>query len=254
MTTNTPSGPGVHRSNLPDLPVLLAEIYSDLNRRRDANAAAFKALPSVLGNDEDLAAARDAVKESNDILAEAKRKHEAEKAPYLKSGRDVDAFFNAGIRDRLAPLKSQATDAVGIYLEKQRLAREAEAKARAEAEAAEAAALAEKAAALEAEGRVREADAIMSAAVGAEEASAQARSFSSLSSSDQSRISLGDGSASVRTVKDFRNVRRDELDLEKLRPFFSEAAINDAIKRFMATGQTSLKGVEFYDKPRATIR
>lgn len=251
----TPSGPGVHRSNLPDLAVLLKEGYAGQLKRRDDLKAKLSSIPAVIEDDEQLAAARAAVVDTNTLLGEAKKAHEAEKAPYLKGGRDVDTFFNTGIRDELSPLKVQVSDRVAAYLEKQRREREAAAAAEAERERQAAAKLAAEAAELEEQGRVREADAKMEAAVGAEGAAAAAESFTTRSVADQSRVSLsGGGTASVRTVKAFRNLNRQQLDLESLRPFFKQEHLEAAITAFMRTGQTSLKGVEIYDAPKATIR
>ena len=247
--------PGVRISNLPDLAVVLQESYATQLERRDALKDKLASIPAVIEDDEQLAEARAAVVETNGLLTDAKRAHENEKAPYLKGGRDVDTFFNTGIRDALTPMKVQVADRVAQYLERQRQERERAAAAQAERERAAAAQLAEEAQRLEADGRNREADAKIDAAVAAESAAAQHDAFSSRSTADQSRVGItGGGTASVRTAKAFRNLDRNKLDLEMLRPFFKVEHLEAAVSAFMRTGSTSLKGVEIYDKPIATIR
>jgi hypothetical protein len=254
MTDTAPAaGPGVHRSNLPDLREELIAKHKPLLDRHAQLKEELSAIGDIV-TDEDLERARAAVSASTKLLTEVERARTAEKTPYQKAVTDIDGLFNREVRDTLDPVKKAVADRVANFLNQRRIAAEAEAARKAEAAQAEADRLAAEAQRLESEGRHREADTKIQAAVHQEGLASQAEAFIHKPAAEQSRVYTGGGSASVRTKKAIQSIDRATVDLNELRPFFKQEHLEAAIEGFMRTGRTDLKGVVFYDKPIATIR
>ena len=245
--------PAPHLSNMPDLTAELKAKHKPLIDRHAALKAKLAGITKI-ESDDDLETARAAVSDSTKLLGEAERARVAEKAPYAKAATDIDGLFNKELRDTLDGPKKTVADLVANFLNERRLAQIAEQR-RLEAEAAAAAQkLQEEAQALEAEGRHREADTKLDAAVHQENLASQAAAQLERPASEASRVYTGGGTVSARTVKAIQSIDRASLDLNELRPFFKQEHLEDAVKAFMKTGRTDLKGAVFFDKPTATIR
>lgn len=66
----------------------------------------------------------------------------------------------------------------------------------------------------------------------------------------------GDGGShsGLRNVWTFRNLDRSTLDLEALRPYLADVALEAAVRQAIGDGVRELKGVEIYEKPVITTR
>jgi tryptophan 2,3-dioxygenase len=89
-------------------------------------------------------------------------------------------------------------------------------------------------------------------AVDAEKASRAAQQ----SAADLSRTRSNEGGSvsSLRTVWDFRDLNKDVVDLEKLRPFIHVDAIEKAVRAYIKSGGRELQGVTIYEDRKVVVR
>lgn len=249
--------------------------------------------PSVIEDDDDIEACREAVKA---LMAEHKRAEALRvdvKAPYLDAERVVDSYF-AALKKRLADCQAKIESAAKRYLDKKavaererreaeaRAARDAERKAQEAREAAERAAAEERrkaddaaraaakadadkraeaeraahAARAEAEAREAQAKAARQAELSAAATATQAERSADEKPADLARTRVGDGMATLQQYWDFKIEAYADIDLEALRPYFAEADVEKAIRRYVAINKDSkpLRGVSIYPSTRAQMR
>lgn len=182
----------------------------------------------------------------------------AEKEPYLAGGRTVDGFFKTWT-DTLERGKKIVEGRLNVFLrakaaEERRIREEAERIAREEAariarEAAEAAAKAQS-------------DADLDRAIAAEDAArkaaadaAKAAQAADAKPADMART-RGDYGAvgTLRREVTFDGLDRAALDLEALRPYLPQDAIEKAIRAFIRAGGRQLRGVRIYETETAVVR
>lgn len=241
--------------NLKDLTSKLERDNEELLTDADKARAAFADVPKEIKTEADYDIALRVSKGAADLLKKVEDRRKTVKQPFLDAGRDVDGFFNGDrLAGELGRLNTNLRKDIGVYLaDQERIRREA-----AEKQAEETRLAAEQAAAKAAEaegtGQTRVADAAFESAVNLEQQAVKHENIANRSATDMSRTVTGAGSGSVRKVWKHKDVDRDKLDLEALRPFFPDAALDDAIRAFIKAGRRTLKGVEIYEDIVTTIR
>lgn len=238
----------------------LKETNDDLLGRHSELLASIDRAPAIIEDDETARRMTDLIKMVTSCSKSLDGKRIEAKEPYLTLGRAVDGFFNPLI-DQLKRGKTKAEIILGTWLRKkeaeerrvreeaaqaardesERLAREAQ-----EAEAAQMPKLAEQ--------RISEAAVVEKQAIQAER-SAEER---------PAKLAAVHGDYGSRSsLRSFKVAKIDEraiLDLEALRPHFSEAHIQIALNSWMAANwkddknPPSLRGASFTLESRAQVR
>lgn len=184
--------------------------------------------------------------------------HETEKKPFLAAAKTCDRVLLHPAK-ALREGKQRVERLIGGYLadlaEKERQARAAEAlRQRLEAERLQA----------EAERAAQEAatDDALQAAIETEDKAAEAHYEADLkeqaaeaSNPDLTRARTASGVlSSLKTEWRCQGFDRTSLDLEPLRPYLPQDAIEKAIRAFIKAGHRSLRGADIREVPKATIR
>lgn len=235
------------------------ETTSDaLLRRRDELLAASSRVPAAIDDEETCGKVADYIKQVAACAKAAEGARIAAKEPHLAAGRVVDGFFKA-VTDPLDKLKRQIearlTDYQRRKAEAERRRREEEARRQA-AEAERARREAEAAAAAIA----TEADLVP--AIGAEEQARQAAADAALAAkgaaAKPAELSRSRGDygavASLRTFWDFRDLDRNTVDLETLRPHLPLDAIEKAVRSYIRAGGRKLRGCEIFENTTTAVR
>lgn len=182
----------------------------------------------------------------------------AEKEPYLAGGRTVDGFFKTWT-DALEKGKRAVEAKLNVYLrrkaeEERRRREEAERIAREEAERA-ARAAAEAAAKAQTDADLNAAIVAEDAAIKAAADAAKAAQAADAKPADMART-RGDYGAvgTLRREWVFDDLDRNALDLEALRPFIPQDAIEKAIRAFIRSGGRQLAGVRIYETETTMVR
>ena len=246
---------GIGHNAPPTREVLMKEKYPDLWKRAEAwfrKAKKANTKPLTLA---DCEALDKLFVEGREVVVDALAFHKTEKDEFLKAGREVDKIFFA-IRDSLNPLVSDLRDAaaerrLAITREEQRKADEL-----AEAKRKEAAAIADKAAALENEGKVKVADATFAKADAMDSEAERHEAFAGADVRDASRsVSATTGiKSSVSAKWVCEGINRAELDMETLRNFIPEADLIAAVNKYLGMGNKSLKGAICREKAIGSAR
>lgn len=242
--------------------IRLREDHVNLLKRRDELLAAIERTPSVIAEGDEEMAGRmaDFVDQINAFIKAAKIAHQDEKAPFLAAGRTVDSFLHALVDDPELG-KAKANKVRKTYADA-KAARERRAREEEERRAREAAALAQRKAD-EAAARLKE-EADLEAALEAEEAAKQAaleveRAAKAAAAKPaelgKSRGELG-GQTSLKQFWNFRDLNRNEIDLESLRHHFTTDSLEKALRSWINANKDALKagtrleGVEVFEDTR----
>ena len=254
-------------------PLITADqLAKDFDYLESAVATALSSaaqLPAVFEDEEDISAAREAVRGLLNEVKRAEARREDTKAPYLDAGRVVDSYFNS-LKKRCADVQAQIEARAKRYLDKKaederkrreeeaRVAREAERKRQEEAAAAQRAAdeerrkaeearlaaqreadeskrkQAEEAAAAaraEAERKESEARAARQKEVDAAAAASQAQRAAEEKPAELARTRAASGGlATLAQSFEFEITDLADLDLEALRSHLSRADLEKAIR------------------------
>jgi phage-related minor tail protein len=250
--------------------------------------------PPVIEDDDDLGACREAVKALMGEHKRAEALRVDNKAPYLDAERVIDSFFNA-LKKKCADAQAKIEAAAHRYLKKKedaerarreeeaRIAREAERKQNEEAQAAMRAAAearrkadeaAMQAAQAERDKRERSEQEAREARAAAEKKEAEARAArqkeieatagaaQAQKSADakpadlaRTRVESG-GIATLAQTWSFKIEAYAMVDLDALRPYFAEADVEKAIRRYVSfnKGDRPLKGVSIFPVTNAQMR
>jgi hypothetical protein len=261
---------------------LSAEI-EPLTKRRDDLLGSAARCPAVIADAETAKRGADLVKAFATLIKNAEAEHASRKAPFLTAGRVVDNVVKAAIVDESVRTKANVEGRLTAYQRKveadERRAREAEAQRQREEAARLAREAAEKLAAAEAAeaAAAKEAEALpllagvvantnvdptpLAEAVIADEAARQGaadaeiarrRAAAPPAELSRQRTDLG-AVASLRTHWDFRDLNRDQLDLEKLRPHLPQAALEQAVRSFIRAGGRRLRGCDIYENSKTQV-
>ena len=222
----------------------LSREHADLLGRRDDLLASATRAPEEVNNDEQAGKMVDFIKQLSGTSKVADTARVGEKEIYLAGGREVDGFFKS-ISGPLLVAKATMSGRMDRYLqlkemEERRRRQEEEERARRAAEAAAEAA---------------KDDDTLDEAVVAEEEARKAAEAADAKASEMGR-SRGDHGAlgSLRTTWEHDDLEMKTLDLETLRPFFTEDAVNAAIRLFIKSGGRELKGCRIFEKKTTVVR
>lgn len=241
--------------NAPPLPELLREETEALTTRRDALLGACDRVPAAIADEVTSGRVADLIKLIIKCRQEAVKDHGVRKAPFLESGRQVDAAYKA-ITEPLDRAKTAVEMKQTVYLREkaaaERRAREEE--ARRQAEEAE-----RQRQAAEAAAAVLETEEDLDAAVAAEEAARQAAADAAVAekaaaakAAEMSRVRGEYGSmSSLTTFTDFKDINRATIDLEALRPYLDMAAIEKAVRTYIKSGARKLAGCTIFENTKA---
>lgn len=163
---------------------------------------------------------QDFVKSVKACVAEGdKNLRPKEKEPYLSAGRTVDGFFATLIGDlhkMLSPIEVRLTSYLKAKADREKLERDA---------------------------------------LAAMDSSPPSPTTREPSRAELSRSRGAYGSvASLRSMWTFRDLKRETLDLEKLRPYIPAPALETAVRAYIKAGGRSLKGVEIVVDEKAVVR
>ena len=241
----------------------LREDHADLLKRRDDLLGAIERSPTEIGEgDEDMAGklADFVDKQLTAFVKHAEAIHKHDKAPFLQAGRTVDSFLHTLIDDinkgkiKVNAVRKTYADAKAA---KERRRREAEARlAREEQKRLECEA-AEKAAKIKEQGDL---DRALQVEEEARQAKIDADEAAAIAAAKPAELGKSRGvHGGQTTLKQFWNVAeidRDKIDLEALRPHFTDDALKraagswkDANKEFLKSGG-ALTGARIFEDTR----
>lgn len=241
---------GVGHNTAP-LPDMLAINYADIVKEIDDACAAADRAPAVIENDEVSGKVADLVADLRKLKKVAETAHDAEKAPFLNAGRDVDSFFRAPTAAPDTKIKMllarQAT-----YLDGK------ERKIKADAAAAEAVArevadnkLREAERAQDA-GNFDVAETLLTEATIAEEVVETSALTQAASSADLTRsYSRGGSVTSLSRVWTFTVENRDAMDFSEFAAYFPLSDIEKALRAAVKAGKRNIKGVKIFEQAKA---
>jgi hypothetical protein len=169
--------------------------------------------------------------------------HKREKAPYLEMGRVVDGFFKdriAALDDHISKMNAPRTVFLNAKAEAERKRIfEAAERARQEAEALAAQSLAHEQADIK-----DTAAELIDMAVATEAKADRLNAYAA-----ESKASKLAGGLVVRWTGEIQDM--GAVDLEKLRPYLSDEAIQTAVNKYVRDGGRDLAGVKIYQKSEA---
>lgn len=239
-------------------PLLTADQLKDEYKHIDEAIAKLEAeasiIPNVVEDDEDLAASTKIVV---DLTKYSRRcgiiNLEASK-PYRDATDLINDHFKRGYIARLTLVKDRLEKGNTLYL-RAKARREQE---RRDAEAAEAKRLADEAAAKAAEavkaGDVKVATAAVTQSNALSDFAARAESKASATTSSMATTRTEGGTASLVDHWTFEDLDANHIDLEALRPFFTQTAIEQALRAYIKAGRREITGARIFNDSRARSR
>lgn len=253
--------PGGHNKP-PLLEVLRDELEAEnepLLRRKDELLAAAARMPDTVSDDDVAGRFADMVKLIAAATKNADAGRVAKKEVFLEGGRAVDGFFKKRVIDPLADAKKSIEGRLGIYL-RAKADRERQAREEADRMARQAAQRAadEAAKAAEAMKTERDLDAAMELARQADEAAAQSAAAAKAAAAKPAEMSRtrGDVGAlgTLRSHWTFRDLDRETIPLDVLRPYFAEEDIAKALRAAIKAGLRQIRGAEIYEAQEVSVR
>lgn len=251
-TNNTPTlYVGHNKMPLSELlPIATAVFQPDV----DGIAARANAAPRVITGPADMDAAASLVKDSKALFKKVETARKEMKQPFLDGGKLVDGHYGALTErlDRIATTFQKAADAYTaqqLELERQRRLAEAERIRQEEAAAREMAEAAEEA------GKVPMAETMAHMADAAGYEARQLEQEATGSAADLVRTVTSSGvltSAKTPWVHEITDI--GEVDLNALRPYLKQDAIDAAIRLAIRQGVRSIRGVRIFQDVKAVIR
>lgn len=234
---------------------MLAEDNKDLMKRREELLASTARMPATVDNEETAAKFVDMRRLWKALESVAEDRRSEAKAPYWDGGKAVDGFF-ATIKDVVAAEVKKIDNAQTKYMrekaDKERREREAEARKAQEAAEAAAKRAADEAAKADDEKGIAEAEKAQEEAMAAHEEALRATDKAGGSAADLSRVRGTYGStSSLRTVWTFRDLDREKLDLQKLRPYLPLDALEKAMRAYIKAGGREIAGAEIFQDYQA---
>jgi hypothetical protein len=246
----------------PPLDVILRDKHKDIFDRAKKWVVKAKRADLSPKTIEDCAKLEALFKEGRDIANDADGIRATEKEPSLQEGRIIDGLFNGEIINSIGSdskkgglamsiNRAAATRRLEITRAEQAAAADQEAALRKKADE-----LAEKAASQEAKGQVKQADVTTAQVAGLDAKADQLGAFAAAPVADASRgRTATGGSVSVSAKLKCTGVVRDEIDLEKLRPYFDQDAIVKAVNAGLKMKAFSaLKGAAIVEDVLGRVR
>lgn len=233
----------------------LAEDNQALIKRQVDLIGAEERLPEI-ANDDSAGKVSDYIKQVTSCAKALDTARVGAKEPFLEGGRTVDGFFK-GYADPLAALKKRVEGKLGTYLREKEAAerrrREEEArKAAEEAKAREA----ETMALAEVEGLAPAvADKALDQTIAAQTTAAEAQKAAEAKPAELARTRGDFGSlATLSRQWTFKDLDREAIDLEALRPHIPLDGIEKAVRAAIKAGAREIKGVTIYEDAKASVR
>jgi hypothetical protein len=238
--------------------ILSEDVVADLVARKGQLLGSASRCPQVIADDQTEKSASELIKMINAALKSAGAQHDVRKRPFLDGGGVVDAVFNE-IAHPLERTKGTIERRLTLYKREveasARRAREEEARRRQQEADRLAIEAARKAAMMTTEQDLAEAITLNDQAAAARGDAAKAAKAAQVTAAElsRSRSELGAVSSLV-TRWDFKDLNRDTIDLEKLRPHLSVDAIEKALRAFIRAGGRAIGGAEIYESTNTQVR
>lgn len=211
-------------------------------------------LPNVAEDDEDLAlitATATKIIKTGKRLDEIKKE---EKRPFLDANTTLESFFAHELGATLSGLKSSLEKVSTAYQRKkadrERIAREQEASA-ARARADEAA---RQVTATVQTGDVKAATAAVTAANALTDFANRAAAAAAAPVSSMGKVETDAGTASLVDNWIFQDVDMNAIDLEVLRPYLTQAAVEQALRAFIKAGRREIRGAVIFNDSKSRFR
>lgn len=240
--------------NKPPLNELLTEIHKGLLSDFNRWFGSAERAPSTIDDDETTANIGRIVVELRKIASRAQTAHKEEKAPYLENGRVVDAFFLAGIVQKIAETNAKLEKRQTVYAKAKETKAKEEARIAAEKAQAEADALMAQARHAEDHGEIEAASELLSKAAVEEDTATRAAEIVTAKPQDVAKV-RGNGitvSSKVVWVGTIENL--DAMDLNELKSVIGRDDIERYTKAFVRLGGRTLKGVKIEEDRKANNR
>lgn len=257
MSVSDDNTPGLgHNSQIPTANQITSEMslkYFELSDAVQTLLIDAAKLPEKIADKADLGTVSRVVLKLRDTAKTAESAREAEKAPYLRGGQAVDAFFKAlGVQlDKTSIiLNRRVNDYQQAQLAAERAARLAEQR-EAERVAEEARQKAERARKAE----IKEAAQVQASLT--ERRAEEAREAALATPAGMVRERFADGPlVTMKTVKVVKIVDIKSIPLEELRPYLRPSAIEDAVKAWAKATEYSaeMKGVWCGETEESVVR
>lgn len=217
-------------------------------------AARADGAPKIIKSQNDLNGVGTLIRDARAMAKKANDARVAEKEPFLSGGRDVDSFFKTltDRLDRISQFFQKIADEYqrAVAVEARRKAEEEARKARQEEEAR----LAQAMAAREAN-RDKHAEQHTAKAEAAGFAAERAEAVANTSAADLTRQRLDSGVlATSKEAWTFEITDFDAVPLDKLRPYFTRAHVEQAVRLAVKQGRRELAGVRIYEDIKASFR
>lgn len=242
--------------NRATLTEILSEKYADLAKKVEAIAVRANTAPRKIETDDHLATIGKLVVDTRALFKDADKAREAEKEPFLKGGREVDAFFSV-FKDRLDRIGRAFQQISDDHARAVAAKRRAEAEAAAKAAREEAERQAEIARRAEEANRTKTAEKHGARAGEAERAAEAAEAVASSSAADLVRERLDTGVLSTaRTEWTFEITDYAAIPLDILRPYMKREHVEQAIRALVKIQKnaTSVPGVRIFEDTKASFR
>jgi len=249
----------------PDVIARLAVDYAHLQEAVDAYDAEAAELPTEVLDDSERHRFAEMISRMQKTAKHIESVRTAEKAPYLASERAVDGFFFA-IARKLNEVTDDLNNCLTAYLnrlrEQERARQEAEAaEARRRAKEAEEEAAKARAAARDEDDARRRRQANEEASRKTQEAdrhTASAMAASQLAEQKPAAVVRGRSESgklsTLRTTWVGEIIDIDELDMDRLRPFFTRSQLEQAVRAYVKAGHRELKGASIVEMTSAQVR
>ena len=222
--------------------------YSELLEERDRYLSREARLPDEL-DEETSKKMVQFVKMLQDFGKKAEAVRKTEKAPLLDRGREVDAWFQALVKD----IKSLAVRCRKSLTDYQQAQEHAEAE-RLAAERKAAERKAQEAAAIEEEA-IRKQDKVTADLARMEqERQEQQLKLADARSTKPAAVKGSFGTSRLNVKIVCKGWDRGEIDLEALRHYIPQAAIDTAIRKFIAANGRNLRGAEIVEEATSIVR
>lgn len=242
-------------NNPPSLEAILRERHAPVFADVEKIKRRLKSIPKTVDSEKDSEKVIAIISDAGKVIKAVEAARAAEVEEFLRGQQTVNRTFNAETRDTLAPLIAAAKKINDAFMAAKVAREREEQKKAADLLRDQAEAAAKKAQEAEDAGQNRVADVQMSAAAALEQQADAAEARASSSSTNLSKTVTSTGAkASVSMVWDHRNVNRDALDLEALRHFLSDDAIDKALSAYVKAGRRSIRGAEIYERPKGNYR
>lgn len=240
------------------LPDYLVTDNVAITKRCDELMAAYGRAPAVIENDEIAGKTADFIRQIAACVKVAEDKRKADKEPTIEAGKLIDTFFS-GVKTTLNGASTDLTTRVTAYLQKKardELARRAEEERVAQAEAARIQREAdEAAAAVTTETTLETAIVKEEQATEAQQVAQKASAAVHVRPAELSRTySTGGSVASLKASWVGTIVNRETLDLNALRPYFTVAELEKALRAAVKAGIRKIEGAEIKEETKAGIR